>query len=367
MQRFKKILVVIDENTKEGAVVERAIDLARRNDAHISLVSAIDKPSHSRPEQQVAEALAESDGPGIDIIEDWPPTADPASAPEQPPLWDQSAGRESLEANDRPTTLPDVLMRESVLEAESQRLDQWADVVRRSDLSVEIKILSGVPFLEIIREVLRQEHDLVMTTAKGRTSLRERFFGSTTMHLMRKCPCPVWVVKRTQPDWQSRLRAAVDPNPPDQERHALSVKSMDLATSLARQKQSELVVVHTWTFTVERSLRSGHLSLSDDLDSWVADTRNQHRPWLADLLEPYALEELKHEVYLLKGEPGRLIPEVATAKDAQLIVMGTVSRTGVSGLLIGNNAERILGLVDCAVLAVKPDGFETPVQLKGKG
>jgi nucleotide-binding universal stress UspA family protein len=183
------------------------------------------------------------------------------------------------------------------------------------------------------------------------------------MHLMRKCPCPVWVVKRSQPEWQSRILAAVDPNPHDRERHALSIKIMDLATSLARQKQSELVVVHTWTFTLEPSLRTGHLSLSDDVDKWVADARRQHRQSLADLLQPYALEELKHEVYLLKGEAGRLIPEVALAKDVQLIVMGTVSRTGVAGLLIGNTAERILGQVDCGVLAVKPDGFITPVRL----
>jgi nucleotide-binding universal stress UspA family protein len=71
----------------------------------------------------------------------------------------------------------------------------------------------------------------------------------------------------------------------------------------------------------------------------------------------------KHEVYLLKGEPGRLVPEVAAAREVQLIVMGTVSRSGVSGLLIGNTAEKILGQVDCAVLAVKPDGFVTPVRL----
>jgi nucleotide-binding universal stress UspA family protein len=268
------------------------------------------------------------------------------------------------EDNGLPTVLPDVLIRESVLEAERLRLEQWADVVRQSDLSVETKILSGVPFLEIIREVLRQEHDLVMTTAKGRSSLRERFFGSTTMHLMRKCPCPVWVVKRSQTEWQTRILAAVDPNPQDQERHALSVKIMDLATSLARQKQAELIVVHAWAFTVERSLRTGHLSISNEVDRWVSDARRQHRQWLVDLIRPYGLDELEHEVYLLKGEPGRLIPEVAGAKDTQLIVMGTVSRTGVSGLLISPTAERILGQVDCAVLAVKPDGFETPVQLK---
>jgi nucleotide-binding universal stress UspA family protein len=363
MQRFKKILVVIDENTKEGAVVERAIDLACRNDAHLSLVSIVDRPSPNRQDEQATEPMSETVEPSFDIIEDWPPTIDLASAPEQPPMWAQSVGRGSPEGDDMPASLPDVLIRESVLEAERQRLEQWADVVQQRDLSVETRVLSGVPFLEIIREVLRQEHDLVMTTAKGRSSLRERFFGSTTMHLMRKCPCPVWVVKRSQPERQTRILAAVEPNPQDQERHALSVKIMDLATSLARQKQSELIVVHAWFLAVERSLRSGHVNLSDEVDRWVADTRRQHRQWLVDLVEPYSLEELKHEVYLLKGEAGRLIPEVAVAKDAQLIVMGTVSRTGVSGLLIGNTAEKILGQVDCGVLAVKPDGFVTPVRL----
>ena len=46
-----------------------------------------------------------------------------------------------------------------------------------------------------------------------------------------------------------------------------------------------------------------------------------------------------------------------------LIVMGTVSRSGVAGLLIGNTAEEILRQVDCSVLTVKPDGFVTPVTL----
>jgi nucleotide-binding universal stress UspA family protein len=302
--------------------------------------------------------------PTLDIIEEWPPSSLPAPAPEEPEARNHFTGERFPEATDMPTGLPGVLIHEDVLEAKHLRLQQLADVVRQSDVAVETKILPGEPFLEIIREVLRQQHDLVMTTAKGRSSLRERFFGSTTMHLMRKCPCPVWVVKRSQPEGQTRILAAVDPNPHEPERHALSVKIMDLATSLARQRQSELVVVHTWTFTVERSLRTGHLSLANDLDRWVSDTRQQHRKWLAELLKPYALEELNHEVYLLKGEAGKLIPEMALAKDVQLIVMGTVSRTGVSGLLIGNTAERILGQVDCAVLAVKPDGFRTPVKLE---
>jgi nucleotide-binding universal stress UspA family protein len=43
--------------------------------------------------------------------------------------------------------------------------------------------------------------------------------------------------------------------------------------------------------------------------------------------------------------------------------MGTVARTGISGFFMGNTAETILNQLDCSVLAVKPQGFVTPVTL----
>ena len=364
MQRFKNILVVIDPQNESRAVIERAVDLARRNQAHITLVSIIDEPPPDDQQQLAVELPAEARGPILDIIEDWPPATDVSLAPQQSKGHQEPLGERSPEIADGRNTPPAVLIRERVVGEESRRLEQWVDLVRQSGLQVDSKILYGIPFLEIIREVLRHGHDLVMATAQGRSNLKERFFGSTTMHLMRKCPCPVWVVKASQPEWYTRILAAVDPNPHDEERQALNVKIMDLATSLARLEQRELVVVHAWTFPVERSLRGGYVGLSTDVDRWVSDAREQHRQWLIDLLQPYALEELEHEVYLLKGEAGRLIPEVAAAKQVKLIVMGTVSRTGVAGLLISNTAEKILSQVDCGVLAVKPDGFMTPVRLE---
>lgn len=43
--------------------------------------------------------------------------------------------------------------------------------------------------------------------------------------------------------------------------------------------------------------------------------------------------------------------------------MGRVARTGLSGLFMGNTAETVLRSVDCSVLALKPDGFVSPVRL----
>ncbi|MBE0500573.1 MAG: universal stress protein [Desulfuromonadales bacterium] len=44
-----------------------------------------------------------------------------------------------------------------------------------------------------------------------------------------------------------------------------------------------------------------------------------------------------------------------------IVVMGTVARTGLPGLLIGNTAEFVLARISCSILAIKPQGFNTPV------
>ncbi len=44
-----------------------------------------------------------------------------------------------------------------------------------------------------------------------------------------------------------------------------------------------------------------------------------------------------------------------------LVVMGTVARSGLTGLLMGNTSEEVLDQINCSVLAVKPYSFKTPI------
>ena len=80
----------------------------------------------------------------------------------------------------------------------------------------------------------------------------------------------------------------------------------------------------------------------------------------------FNLNALPHKVHLLKGDPAALIVDLARKKRIELVVMGTVCRTGLAGFFIGNTAEKVVQEIDCSVLAVKPDGFVTPVKL-GEG
>ena len=46
-----------------------------------------------------------------------------------------------------------------------------------------------------------------------------------------------------------------------------------------------------------------------------------------------------------------------------LVVMGTSARSGLSNLVLGNTAERMISHMKCSVIAVKPHDFECPVRL----
>ncbi len=251
---------------------------------------------------------------------------------------------------------------EQIVEKRRSQLADIAALLQESGIQAKARVLCGTPFLEIIRQVLSARHDLVIIGADGSDGLRQALFGSTTMHLMRKCPCPVWVLKPTQTGRFQRILAAVDPDPEYPDHFALDTKIMQLSISLAQQYGAELHIVHAWHYEYESVLRWQETSLSQtDVNRFLREVSNEHRHHLETLLSQYDLGELTHKVHLVKGEAGKQIPKLAHRQKIDVLVMGTVCRTGVAGLIMGNTAEDVLRHVNCSVLTVKPDGFRTSV------
>lgn len=73
------------------------------------------------------------------------------------------------------------------------------------------------------------------------------------------------------------------------------------------------------------------------------------RKSLERLLQRYTWDDLQHHVHVVRGDPGVLLSQMADQKEVDLLVMGTVRRTGIAGLLIGSTAEFALHQVECAV------------------
>jgi len=233
-------------------------------------------------------------------------------------------------------------------------------LVKRVDpaIKVETRILTGKVFIELIRAVLTNAHDLIIkpkqASAKG-TSL-----DSIDLHLLRKCPCPVWIIKSTQRKPFGKILIAVDPDPSDPERLSLHTDLLKIGTSLASSEQGKVEVVHTWILDGEQTLRGPRFKMGEAQIAVLADkAQKTHQEWLAQLLAPYADQSIKSSV--VKGEPGPTLAALIEKKKPDIVVMGTVARTGLPGLLIGNTAEYVLGQINCSVLAIKPRGFKTPV------
>jgi len=77
-----------------------------------------------------------------------------------------------------------------------------------------------------------------------------------------------------------------------------------------------------------------------------------------------AAEFLKPKTHLVKAAR-REIPVLAQQLEVDLVVMGTVARTGIPGLIMGNTAEASSSSSIARWLAIKPPGFVTPVSLQG--
>ena len=92
---------------------------------------------------------------------------------------------------------PEALGQEMADEAD-RRLKMLIPADQRAGLDVEMVILHGMPFLEVIRYAKANDVDLIVIGTHGRSGMDHIIFGSTAEKVVRKAPCPVLSVKPAQ-------------------------------------------------------------------------------------------------------------------------------------------------------------------------
>ena len=245
-----------------------------------------------------------------------------------------------------------------------KRLSRIASSITQQGLEVDVVVSRGTPFICIIQRVLRHGHDLLMASAERSGGFKELFFGNTSMHLMRKCPCPVWIVNSGEGPGYNRVLAAVDPRPMDGGDDDLNTKILDFATSLALLHSSELHVLNAWDLT-GADLETSRSEITDGAKAaLLRKNERRYEERLEALLGQYDLAQIDHFSHVARGDPSTVIPQQTHEKGIDIIVMGTVRRSGIAGFFIGRTAELVLRQVECAVLTVKPAGFVTPIALE---
>jgi universal stress protein E len=229
------------------------------------------------------------------------------------------------------------------------------------NVPISTRILSGPSALELVREVLRNGHQLLVKSSGETDPISGQFLGSVDMRLIRKCPCPVWVVKAEGHKRLGSVLAAVDPVTSDVGEEALNHSIIKMGLTLADMDEADLHVLHAWETWAENRLRRG--MLADAFGAYTLALKSQAEKAMARFLKPYKKVIPRRHRHLVQGEPQQVVPDFVRGNRIDLVVMGTVARPGVQGFQIGNTAEMILGRVGCSILAVKPEGFVSSVDL----
>lgn len=241
--------------------------------------------------------------------------------------------------------------RKEVEEASETRLKALAADLGSQGISVSYKTLIGSPYAEITRLVMEDGSDLVITGTRGISGWKQFMLGSTAQKLIRTCPVPVWVVKAEHFAPPKIVLAATDFSEG-------SHRAAEEALSVARQTAAKLHLVHVID---EAEFPIEILSNASTASSMWRDVREEVESRFQKLVSELGATSDEIICHTVNGAPWHEVSKLAAELQAELLVLGTVGRSGLQGVLIGNTVERVLQTCDCSILAVKPTGFVTPV------
>lgn len=247
----------------------------------------------------------------------------------------------------------DAKLRDLLLEAETRELSRLADSLRasaREPISVETEVHWGVPWEILITLIEQRGFDLVVKPARGLSHSGRVFFGATALHLFRRSPCPVWVVG-DDGHLPQRILLAIDPSL-DATRRSVASKLLHWGEWIRSAADAELEVVSAWQASGADVLKS-QLEATE-FDRYVRDAREQAENGLQTILDEASDAACVNRVNLLAGSAREVVPVFAEDQEFDLVIVGTLGRTGIAGELLGETAELILRGVRCSVLAIGP-------------
>ncbi len=225
-------------------------------------------------------------------------------------------------------------------------------------------IVLGRPRQAVYRVIKEHNIDLVIKLADaGGTLMRKQLTGND-LALLRKCPVPILMMadRDQQPDSHGKIIVAMDVGDPDSDAHDLNRTLLQYGVYLASQERAELHLVSVWNVPLTR--RSLKTLSDEELYELQEITQRRYHNKLQEMMQEVGVKEnderLSVVTHLLRGNPATEIQQLVNELNADVMVMGTLGRRK-EGILVGNTAETVINSIYCSILAVKPEGFISPL------
>ena len=125
--------------------------------------------------------------------------------------------------------------------------------------------------------------------------------------------------------------------------------ALDYAIELAKVLQARLTVLYVFHLSALALGEAPPAVLADTLEAMETHAQQQTQMALARV----QAAGLQGDSAIVEGIPFQAILDTAKDKEADLIVMGTHGRTGLTHALMGSVAEKVVRLAPCPVLVTR--------------
>lgn len=223
--------------------------------------------------------------------------------------------------------------------------------VAQRGITVQTRITNGIPSQEILAAAEADDVELIVVGTRGKTGLEHVVLGSTAERIIRTAPCPVLAVRGEQD------RPADEPLPLQRilvpiDFSDCSLNALEYAALVAQRTKASIRVLHV----LEPVCYGLDFTLSHASQREEARARLTGR--LNALVSAFQGAQLTAEQQLRGGLPADSILEAAAEGPADLIIMGTHGRRGLSHTFWGSVAESVLRKSSCPVLTVRSPKFQ---------
>ena len=308
MEKYKNILVIIDPTTNDQIALKRAIELAKHTHGKLTAFLSI---------------------------------------------FDFSYEMTTILSSDERE-----VMRNTVIDDRKSWLEEIVAEHNPENLAIESRVVwHNRPFEAVINQVIDNKFDFVIKGTHQHDKLKSVIFTPTDWHILRKCPCPVLLVKEHNWPENGNILAAVNIGSDEEEHQSLNDIITTEANNVARMINANVHLVNSFPGTpVNIAIEIPEFDAQEYNDTML----KTHKSSMAKHADKF---NVKHEnTHVQEGLAEDVINEVASEIDAELVVLGTIGRTGFSAAIIGNTAEHVIDQLKCDVLALKPLGYKSPLE-----
>ena len=208
----------------------------------------------------------------------------------------------------------------------------------------------------LVEHACRASANLVLKDTHHHSLAQRTFLSNTDWQLIRGCRAPLLLTKDRVWSRSPCVLAAIDPQHVNDKPAHLDQQILERARSLANALGGDLHIVHAYLpASIAANATATSLGAVIVSDQDLRQEREFRMQSIRQISASFGVAD--SHVHLELGGPTAVLPSVAEAIQADVIVMGAVSRRGLRRVLMGSTAEDVLERLPCDAFVVKPENF----------